>query len=368
MPQLRASVVAVSVASSWRTPCHELATQRGRSEVGVAAGALVVAAVDGDALARRRPSPITRHPSGSGVPAGKVATSAWSSPPQRMNRIGSAPSAAPTACSGSAISKAVAADVDGDPARRRRCGRRRRAARRRRRSSRSRRPPAACGAGGVGRLRAAVGVDQHARRAEPAAEHRQAAPRPSPAGRRSRPRRRDARRTVVPACPSTTPSAVTATITWSAPVRSPPTTEAPTSRASAAMPVGQAERPLHREVRGRGQRDRQRGRAAAHRVDVGEVGGGHPVPDVLGVGPVAAEVPALDEHVGGDHHPPVRDGDHRGVVTRARGAPAHLGGTARRARRSARTRRGRRGSAGGKSWAPFKPMQGTMFRQGLATR
>ena len=50
-------------------------------------------------------------------------------------------------------------------------------------------------------------------------------------------------------------------------------------------------------------------------------GGGGPVPDVGRLGPVAAEVPPLDQQVGGGHDPRVRRGEHRGVVTRARAGP-----------------------------------------------
>ena len=63
------------------------------------------------------------------------------------------------------------------------------------------------------------------------------------------------------------------------------------------------------------------GRAAAHRVDVGEVLRGGPVADVLGRGPVAAEVPALDHEVGRDHDVAGPDPQHGRVVA---GTDQHL--------------------------------------------
>ena len=125
--------------------------------------------------------------------------------------------------------------------------------------------------GVVRRLGAAVGLDQHARRAEAAAQHRQPAGGPAlaPAQREHVARLR--RRTGAPAPACRRPSTVTAITTWSARVRSPPTTLAPTSAHSSAKPRAKSSAHCGRQVGGRGQPDRQRVRAPAHGVDVGEV-------------------------------------------------------------------------------------------------
>ena len=81
--------------------------------------------------------------------------------------------------------------------------------------------------------------------------------------------------------------------------------------------AGEVEGPLRRQVGGGRQADGERRGAAAHGVDVGEVLGRGPVADVVGFGPVPAEVPSLDHQVGRDHHVAVADPQHRGIVTRA---------------------------------------------------
>ncbi len=83
-----------------------------------------------------------------------------------------------------------------------------------------------------------------------------------------------------------------------------------------AQPVHQLGRPGRGELRGHDQAEQDRGGHRAHRRDVGEVLGGGLAADVVGGGPVAPEVPALQEDVGAGDHPPVRRGDHRGIVTR----------------------------------------------------
>ena len=114
---------------------------------------------------------------------------------------------------------------------------------------------------------------------------------------------------------------VTAITISSARVRSPPTTLAPTAGALGGEPAGEVERPLRGQVGRRGQADGERVGGAAHGVDVGEVLRGRAVADVLGAGPVAAEVPALDHQVGGDDDVPVADAQHGGVVA---GADQHV--------------------------------------------
>ena len=69
-------------------------------------------------------------------------------------------------------------------------------------------------------------------------------------------------------------------------------------RALVGEPRGDPLQPAGGRVRRAGQADQQRGGRGAHRRDVGQVRRRRLVADVLGRGPVPAEVPALDEHVG----------------------------------------------------------------------
>jgi hypothetical protein len=64
--------------------------------------------------------------------------------------------------------------------------------------------------------------------------------------------------------------------------------------------------------------EQQGGGDGAHGGDVGEVLGGGLAADVVGGGPVAAEVAALDEDVRAGDGPPVRGRDQRRVVARAK--------------------------------------------------
>src|SRR5205823_3526783 len=66
-----------------------------------------------------------------------------------------------------------------------------------------------------------------------------------------------------------------------------------------------------------------RGGHRAHGGDVGEVLGGGLAAHVVGGGPVAPEVAALQQDVGGGDHPAVRCGDDGRVVS---GADLHGGG------------------------------------------
>ena len=311
-------------------------------------------AVDGDALALghradEQPALGQRHVGGEGR------QQAWSSPPASTNWIGSAPSADPTAWSGSAISNAAVVRRS-RPRTPRPGGPGRRAARRRRRSSRWRRRGAAPRR--VRRLGTAVGLDQHPRAS--------GSPRPStaspPAAQPWRPaqspaRRRARRPTAAPGALGTEPSTVTATTTSSAEVRSPPTTRRPDQRALLGEALGEVERPRP-----------PAGPRGAARPTVSECarppialmserfGGRGPVPDVGRRGPVAAEVPVLDEQVGGDHDVAVADAQHGGVVAGPDAAPARPAGTARRAPRSARTHRRPPGSrSAGKVMASIPP-------------
>ena len=129
------------------------------------------------------------------------------------------------------------------------------------------------GPGAVRRLGALVGLDERARRAEAPRQHGEAGRRPSPAVRRS-PRRRPARaperRTGSPRrAPERGDRRPSPGRRWSGPRRP---REAPTSAPPRRCPSRQLQRPLRpagRPVRARP--DGQRGRAAAHRVDVGQV-------------------------------------------------------------------------------------------------
>jgi hypothetical protein len=64
--------------------------------------------------------------------------------------------------------------------------------------------------------------------------------------------------------------------------------------------LGELEDPGDRQVGRKSEGHRECGRDAAHRVDVGEIGRGRLASDLHGGRPVAAEVPALDQQVGGD--------------------------------------------------------------------
>ncbi len=91
-----------------------------------------------------------------------------------------------------------------------------------------------------------------------------------------------------------------------------------------ADPVHQLGGPGDRQFGGDDEAEQQRGRHRAHGGDVGEVLRGGLAADVVGRGPVAPEVPALQQDVGARHDPPVGGGHHRGVV--ARSEPDRRGG------------------------------------------
>ena len=171
------------------------------------------------------------------TPAGNVASSAWSSPPPSTNDAGSAPVAAATACSGSGISSAsertsiATPDAVGEVA-----GVREQAV-----GDVDHRGGAGLGGRGrpgvVRRARAAVGLDQHPRGAEAAPEHRQSAGGPAlAAGDRQHVARRT-RPSAAPAARCRRRSRSPRSPPGRAEVRSPPTTEAPTSSHSAANPA-----------------------------------------------------------------------------------------------------------------------------------
>ena len=88
-------------------------------------------------------------------------------------------------------------------------------------------------------------------------------------------------------------------------------------QALVAQPVDELERPIHREIRGRGQPDEQRCGNGAHGDDVGEVGGGGAATDVVRRRPVPPEVMILDQQVSGGDDPAVPGPHDRGIVARA---------------------------------------------------
>ena len=148
---------------------------------------------------------------------------------------------------------------------------------------------AAAGPAGVRHRGPPVRLDQHLRRAEAPGQHRVARRRATRSGRPSPPRRPAGRRTAAPASrPSRSPSAVTAMVSVGLDVMSPPTTAAPT------VPP---RRPVRRPAARPSAASRSDGMhsatssavgAAAHRGDVGEVGRGRPVADLVGAEPSPA--------------------------------------------------------------------------------
>ena len=95
---------------------------------------------------------------------------------------------------------------------------------------------------------------------------------------------------------------------------SPPTTAAPATWHSSRMPSISSVGQVTGQFGGDDQAEQQRGRHRAHGGDVGEVLRGGLAADVVRRGPVAAEVPPLQQDVGAGHDPAVGCGDHRGVV------------------------------------------------------
>ena len=79
-------------------------------------------------------------------------------------------------------------------------------------------------------------------------------------------------------------------------------------------PGRELQRPGGGQVGRCGQADRQRRGPTPHRVDVGDVLRRRPVTHVGSRGPVAPEVSALDQEVGGDEDVPGPDPQHGGVV------------------------------------------------------
>jgi hypothetical protein len=88
-------------------------------------------------------------------------------------------------------------------------------------------------------------------------------------------------------------------------------------RAGIAQPGRDALEHTDRGVQGRGDGDDEASGPGAHRGDVGEVRRSGLPAEVVRLRPGQAEVGAVDHHVGGDDEPPIRSGEHRGVVPRA---------------------------------------------------
>ena len=221
--------------------------------------------------------------------------------------------------------------------------------------------------GRVGRGGPAVRGDHRDRAAEPAAQHGEPAGRPARGARPARRRPRGGRRTAAPAPgPARSPSAVTdsttASLSAAEATRSPPTTAAPSGAHSAASPAATPSSHAVWVFAGQASPTSSAVATPAHRGDVGQVGGRRLVPDVLGRRPVAPEVPALDEDVGGRHHPP--SGVRRTAASSpgpprrpARCRPGRARGRSRRTPRPpARCRPDRRAgrAGGGESSAPLR--------------
>ena len=182
-------------------------------------------------------------------------------------------------------------------------------------------PPSAAAYGGS---RPPVRGHEDPRRPEAAAEHREPGRPPSPAARTTRDHvAGPARPTGSPgrAAPQI-PSAVTETTTARRPTTSPPTTRPRRRAASSRQPVGQAAAPT-----------RSAGRPARPSPTSSAVGlapiaamsarfcAAALCPTSHGLGPVAAEMDALHQHVGRGHHAAVGGSDDGGVVA---GTEEHL--------------------------------------------
>ncbi len=81
--------------------------------------------------------------------------------------------------------------------------------------------------------------------------------------------------------------------------------------------VGQSQHLLRGSVTGRAECDDERGGPRTHRLDVGRVLRDRLAADVVRRGPIEAEMPALDEHVGGNHRLPAAYRHHRRIVARS---------------------------------------------------
>ena len=117
--------------------------------------------------------------------------------------------------------------------------------------------------------------------------------------------------------PARSPRPVTARMTEAARAVSPPITLAPARAHSAASPSASSRAQLTGRSARRRQRDQQGGRFGAHGREVGQAPGRSLVPDVRGARPVPAEVPALEQEIGGGYHPAVGHGEHGRVITDA---------------------------------------------------
>ena len=191
-------------------------------------------------------------------------------------------------------------------------------------------------------------VNRREQDAEAAAPRRRVRPPPRRRHRRGRRERSTGAR------PSSEPSAVTAIVSVSETVRSPPSTAQPGASASHAARRPSASRSTNdsaRLVRHR-QRDQQRGRPGTHRRDVGEVDGRRLPAEVESARPREPEVRAVHEGVGRRDDAPIRGGEHGRVVARSD--------------QRAPSRRAARGSAAG-SRPPTAPPQSGSCGQASVT-
>ena len=156
---------------------------------------------------------------------------------------------------------------------------------------------------GVGRLRAPLGVHEGPRGAEPAGEDRQA---------RCGPAQPPGDRHDVPRLGTRAQDRVRADHLPDGRHRDDDAVAAHEVTAHDRRPLGlglgthagvEVGDPVDRQVRGQPEGDDQRGRPCAHDRHIDQVLRRGLGPDVGTGRPVATEVPALDEHVGGDHDP-----------------------------------------------------------------
>ena len=143
-----------------------------------------------------------------------------------------------------------------------------------------------------------------------------------------------------PAVASTSPGRAPERVTGSRPCRSPRAVTASSTLLNRAVsprpptpqpgpPRRRAPRPppapTTRAARRGSERDEQRGRGGPHGRDIGQAADRSTVPDVRWPGPVAAEVPPLQQEIRGRDDPAVGGGEHGGVVPdpddRARSRP-----------------------------------------------
>ena len=113
--------------------------------------------------------------------------------------------------------------------------------------------------------------------------------------------------------PSNEPSAVTATVMSRALVTSPPSRLAPAAWLSFKRPSAKSSTQPNGKVGRCREPDQQASCPGANRFDIGDIDCDRLAPDIAGLGPVAPEVDALDQHVHRRRHD-ISDAEHGGIV------------------------------------------------------